>query len=70
MKNLAMVYVEKRDLIELCLMNSLVSFGCHSPSKSILTVYIGSNQNEKVIFVFTFSMKEEDCLIGVTSGRW
>lgn len=55
-----MVYVETRDLIELCLMNSLISFGSRSPLTSILTVYIGSNQNEKVMLIFTFSTKEED----------
>lgn len=65
MKSLDMVYVETRDLIELCLMSSLISFGCRSPLKSILTVYIGSNQNEKVILIFTFSTKEEDCLMGI-----
>lgn len=65
MKSLDMAYIETRDLIELCLMKSLTSFGCHSPLKSILTLYTGSNQNEKVILVFTFSTNEEDCLIGV-----
>lgn len=63
MKSLDMVYVETRDLIELCLMNSLISFGCRSPLKGIFTVYIGSNQNEKVILIFTFSTKEDDCLM-------
>lgn len=59
MKSLDMVYVETGDLIEFCLMNSLISFGCRSPLTSILTVHIGSNQNEKVMLISHFLRKRK-----------